>query len=66
MKPKQTLKNAVPLQVNNIRLGIPVRLIRKNKDQGSEFGCIYVYDGLYDVVRFSAEGSPPAFKGHAC
>ena len=42
------------LQVNNTRLGIPVRVIRKNKDKGSEFGSVYIYDGLYDVVRLSA------------
>ena len=29
-----------------------MRLIRKNKDKGSEFGSVYIYDGLYDVVRF--------------
>ena len=51
MKPEQTFKIAMPPQVNNIRLGIPVRLIRKNKDKGSEFGSVYIYDGLYDVVR---------------
>ena len=57
MKPEQRLKTAVPLQVNNIRLGIPVRVIRKNNDKGSEIGCVYIYDGLYDVVRLSAEGT---------
>ena len=58
MKPEQTLKIAMPPQVNNIRLGIPVRLIRKNKDKGSEFGSVYIYDGLYNVVRPSAEILP--------
>ena len=58
-KPEQLLKIAMPLQVNNIRLGIPVRLIRKNRDKGSEFGCVYIYDGLYNVVRASAGILPP-------
>lgn len=39
------------LQVGNIQLGIPVRLIRKNVDKGSEQGNIFIYDGLYNVVR---------------
>ena len=39
------------LQVGNIQLGIPVRLIRKNVDKGSEQGNILIYDGLYNVVR---------------
>ena len=54
-QPEQILKDAVPPQVNNIKLGIPVRLIRKNRDKGSEFGSVYIYDGLYDVVRLSAD-----------
>lgn len=53
-KPEQLLKTAVSPQVNTIKLGVPVRLIRKNKDKGSEFGSVYIYDGLYDVVRLSA------------
>ena len=42
------------VQVGNIQLGIPVRMIRKNKAKGSEIGSIYIFDGLYDVVRPSA------------
>ena len=37
--------------MGNIQLGIPVRLIRKNVDKGSEQGNIFIYDGLYNVVR---------------
>ncbi len=39
------------MQVGNIELGIPIRVIRKNKDNASEYGNIFIYDGLYDVVR---------------
>ena len=35
----------------NIALGIPVRVVRKNEDPHSFHGCVFVYDGLYDVVR---------------
>ncbi len=38
-------------QVGNIELGIPIRVVRKNKDAASEYGNIFIYDGLYDVVR---------------
>jgi hypothetical protein len=34
----------------NIALGIPVRVVRKNEDPYSFHGCVFVYDGLYDVV----------------
>ena len=39
------------LQVGNIWLGIPVRVTRRNKDSDSIYGCTYIYDGLYNVVR---------------
>lgn len=42
------------MQVGNILLGIPVRLIRKNAAKGSELGYMYIFDGLYNVVRPSA------------
>lgn len=38
-------------QVGNIELGVPIRVIRKNKDASSEYSNIFIYDGLYDVVR---------------
>ncbi len=28
-----------------------MRMIRKNKVKGAELGYIYIFDGLYDVVR---------------
>ena len=37
---------------NNVALGVPVRVTRKNRDAGSFYGAVFVYDGLYDVVRF--------------
>ena len=43
------------MQVGNIQLGIPVRMLRKNPMLGTEIGDMYIYDGLYDVV-----GAPPA------
>jgi len=38
------------MQVGNIQLGIPVRMLRKNPMLGTEIGDMYIYDGLYDVV----------------
>ena len=35
---------------NNVALGVPVRVTRKNLDDASLSGSIFVYDGLYDVV----------------
>ena len=37
-------------------MGIPIRLLRKNKDEQAPIGIVVIYDGLYDVVRvwFSA------------
>ena len=35
--------------MGNIRLGVPVRVIRKNPDE-SVYKAVYTYDGLYDVV----------------
>ena len=49
--PAAAVRAEIVLQVGNIQLAIPVRLIRKNKVAGSEFGEVYIYDGLYDVVR---------------
>ena len=37
--------------MGNIQLGIPVRMIRKNAAKGSELGYMYIFDGLYNVVR---------------
>ena len=39
------------LQVVSIQLGIPIRVIRKNPDKDAMFGNVFVYDGLYNVVR---------------
>ena len=50
MLPPNTLW-CVALQVGNIQLGIPVRMIRKNAVKGSELGYMYIFDGLYNVVR---------------
>ncbi|KAK9858793.1 hypothetical protein WJX84_002670 [Apatococcus fuscideae] len=41
-----------PCKVVSIQLGIPVRLIRKNPDKDAMFGNVFVYDGLYNVVKF--------------
>lgn len=49
-----SLHGASLLQVGNIQLGIPVRMIRKNAAKGSELGYMYIFDGLYNVVRPSA------------
>ena len=38
------------MQVRNIQLGIPVRVIRKNPDRDAMYGSVFVYDGLYNVV----------------
>ncbi len=39
------------MQVGNIQLGIPVRVLRKQHDRQSiKNNTAYVYDGLYDVV----------------
>ena len=35
--------------MGNIRLGVPVRVIRKHPDE-SVYKAVYTYDGLYDVV----------------
>lgn len=37
-------------QVGNIRLGIPVRVTRKNKEPDAICGSVFIYDGLYNVV----------------
>lgn len=39
------------LQIGNIRLGVPVRVTRKQPDPSTIYGSVFVYDGLYDVVR---------------
>lgn len=41
------------MQVNNIRLRVPVRVTRRNEDLESLYGCTYIYDGLYSVVMLS-------------
>ena len=33
-----------------MRLGIPVRVTRTNRDEGALYGKVFLYDGLYDVV----------------
>lgn len=49
------------LQIGNIRLGVPVRVTRKQPDPSSIYGGVFVYDGLYDVVSLGAFSG--AFKG---
>ncbi|CAL5218970.1 g724 [Coccomyxa viridis] len=48
----QELKAGNLALVGNIQLGIPVRMIRKNKAKGAELGYIYIFDGLYNVVKY--------------
>ena len=38
--------------VGNIRLGVPVRVTRKNRDPYGKYGCVLIFDGLYDVVEY--------------
>lgn len=48
--------------VGNIRLGLPVRVVRKNKDTHGIYGCVLIYDGLYDVVEYWKQAGK---EGHA-
>ena len=48
--------------VGNIRLGLPVRVVRKNKDTHGIYGCVLIYDGLYDVVEYWRQ---PGKESHA-
>jgi hypothetical protein len=32
------------------QLGLPVRVVRKNPDPTAPYGCVLIFDGLYDVV----------------
>ncbi|GAB4819795.1 hypothetical protein N2152v2_006841 [Parachlorella kessleri] len=41
--------------VGNILLGLPVRVVRKNADPKAPYGCVLVFDGLYDVVEYWSE-----------
>jgi [histone H3]-lysine9 N-trimethyltransferase EHMT len=47
--------------VGNIRLGLPVRVTRKNKDTHGIYGCVLIFDGLYDVVEYWMEPGKEGF-----
>lgn len=51
------------LQAVSIQLGIPVRVIRKNPDREAMFGNVFIYDGLYNVVR---SPQPSSSAQHPC
>ena len=51
------------LQAVSIQLGIPVRVIRKNHDRNALFGNVFVYDGLYNVVK---SPQPSSSAQHPC
>ncbi|CAL8460742.1 g273 [Coccomyxa elongata] len=58
----QVMKYGNMALVGNIELGIPIRVIRKNKDNASEYGNIFIYDGLYDVVKYWSEKGVEGFN----
>ncbi|KAL0046372.1 hypothetical protein WJX82_010636 [Trebouxia sp. C0006] len=41
--------------VGNIQLGIPVRVTRRNIEQDAICGAVFIYDGLYNVVKYWLE-----------
>jgi len=57
----QELKRGNEALVGNIRLGLPVRVTRKNKDKNGIYGMVLIFDGLYDVVQYWLE---PGKEGH--
>ncbi|KAL3152922.1 hypothetical protein ABBQ38_012226 [Trebouxia sp. C0009 RCD-2024] len=38
--------------VGNIQLGVPVRVTRRNEEKDALSGYVFIYDGLYDVVKY--------------
>jgi len=57
----QELRRGNEALVGNIRLGLPVRVTRKNKDKHGIYGIVLIFDGLYDVVEYWLE---PGKEGH--
>ena len=57
----QKLERGNAALVGNIRMGLPVRVTRKNKDSHGIYGCVLIFDGLYDVVEYWLE---PGKEGH--
>ena len=48
----QSLVRGNAALVENAKLGIPVRLIKKNVDKQCVSGVVFRYDGLWDVVDY--------------
>ncbi|PRW56393.1 histone-lysine N- H3 lysine-9 specific SUVH4-like [Chlorella sorokiniana] len=48
----QELKRGNKALQGNITLGLPVRVTRKQKSSAYPYGACYIFDGLYDVIRW--------------
>ncbi|KAI7845254.1 hypothetical protein COHA_001296 [Chlorella ohadii] len=48
----QQLKRGNKALLGNIMLGLPVRVTRKQKSPAYPYGVCYIFDGLYDVIRW--------------
>ncbi|KAL0030547.1 hypothetical protein WJX79_003580 [Trebouxia sp. C0005] len=48
--------------VGNIQLGIPVRVTRRNIEQDAICGAVFIYDGLYNVVKYWLEKGKKGFS----
>lgn len=44
-----------------MQLGLPVRVTRKNEDPHGLYGCVLIYDGLYNVVEYWREVGKEGF-----